>query len=86
MGSPFGDPRDAVAVVDPPRTGLAEGAARALGDLAPRFALYVSCDPATLARDCRTLAASGYETLRVRPVDMFPQTPHVETLALLARR
>lgn len=86
IGAPFGDPRDAVAVVDPPRTGLAEGAVRALGDLAPRFVLYVSCDPATLARDCRTLAASAYEVVRVRPVDMFPQTPHVETLALLARR
>jgi 23S rRNA (uracil1939-C5)-methyltransferase len=75
-----------VVVVDPPRAGLAGKALRRLGRIgAPRL-VYVSCNPTTLAGDVKTLREEyGYELLRARPVDMFPHTPHVETVALLER-
>jgi 23S rRNA (uracil1939-C5)-methyltransferase len=73
-----------VVVVDPPRAGLAGKALRRVGGLgAPRL-VYVSCNPTTLASDVKALVGEyGYELERVRPVDMFPHTPHVETVALL---
>jgi 23S rRNA (uracil1939-C5)-methyltransferase len=79
-----GDPD--VVVVDPPRAGLSHKAIRRLGRLeAPRI-VYLSCNPTTLAGNVKELAASwGYELERVRPVDMFPHTPHVESVALLTR-
>jgi 23S rRNA (uracil1939-C5)-methyltransferase len=75
-----------VVVVDPPRAGLAGKALRRLGEIgAPRL-VYVSCNPTTLAGDVKTLCGEyGYELVRARPVDMFPHTPHVETVALLER-
>jgi 23S rRNA (uracil1939-C5)-methyltransferase len=75
-----------VVVVDPPRAGLAGKALRRLGAIgAPRL-VYVSCNPTTLAGDMKALRGEyGYEVLRARPVDMFPHTPHVETVALLER-
>jgi 23S rRNA (uracil1939-C5)-methyltransferase len=75
-----------VVVVDPPRAGLAGKALRRLGRIgAPRI-VYVSCNPTTLAGDVKQLAADwGYGLVRARPVDMFPHTPHVETVALLER-
>jgi 23S rRNA (uracil1939-C5)-methyltransferase len=75
-----------VVVVDPPRAGLSGKAVRRLGRIgAPRI-VYVSCNPTTLAGNVKQLAADwGYELLRARPVDMFPHTPHVETVALLER-
>jgi 23S rRNA (uracil1939-C5)-methyltransferase len=84
LHSRSGDPD--VVVVDPPRAGLAGKALRRLGELgAPRI-VYVSCNPTTLASDVKTLAGDyGYHLLRARPVDMFPHTPHVETVALLER-
>jgi 23S rRNA (uracil1939-C5)-methyltransferase len=51
----------------------------------PRRMVYVSCDPATLARDLGILQEQGYKTLEVQPVDMFPQTSHVETVVLITR-
>jgi 23S rRNA (uracil1939-C5)-methyltransferase len=73
-------------VVDPPRAGLSGKALRRLGRLeAPRI-VYVSCNPTTLAANVKELAKEwGYTLERVRPVDMFPHTPHVESLALLSR-
>jgi 23S rRNA (uracil1939-C5)-methyltransferase len=73
-----------VVVVDPPRAGLAGKAVRRVGELqAPRL-VYVSCNPTTLAGNAKELAGDfGYRLERVRPVDMFPHTPHVETVALL---
>ncbi len=82
LAAPLGGRPDAV-VLDPPRTGLAPGAAEALAALrAPRIA-YLSCDPATLARDVRVLCDRGYAIAAVRGLDLFPQTPHVEALVEL---
>ena len=79
-----GDPD--VVVIDPPRAGLSGRAVRHLGRLAPRRIVYVSCNPTTLAGNAKDLVAEwGYRLERVRPVDMFPHTPHVEAVALLAR-
>lgn len=77
-----GDPD--LVVVDPPRAGLAGRALRRLAELqAPRI-VYVSCNPTTLAGDLKVLCGeAGYELKRVKPVDMFPHTPHVECVALL---
>lgn len=72
---------DAV-VLDPPRTGAARAVAAIAALRAPRV-VYVSCDPATLARDVRAFAAAGYALVRVQPVDLFPQTYHVESVAEL---
>jgi 23S rRNA (uracil1939-C5)-methyltransferase len=79
-----GDPD--VVVVDPPRAGLAGKALRRLGEIgAPRI-VYVSCNPTTLASDLKRLRVDyGYALVRARPIDMFPHTPHVETVALLER-
>jgi 23S rRNA (uracil1939-C5)-methyltransferase len=75
-----------VVVVDPPRAGLAGKALRRTGDLgAPRL-VYVSCNPTTLASDLQVLRDEyGYELERCRPVDMFPHTPHVESVSVLSR-
>jgi 23S rRNA (uracil1939-C5)-methyltransferase len=72
-------------IVDPPRTGLSDAARRAVGGgLAPRL-IYVSCDTATLARDVRSLVESGYRLTGLRAFDLFPNTPHVETVAVFDR-
>jgi 23S rRNA (uracil1939-C5)-methyltransferase len=75
-----------IAVVDPPRAGLSGKALRALARLeAPRI-VYVSCNPTTLAGNVKDLVGDwGYRLVRVRPVDMFPHTPHVESVSLLER-
>jgi 23S rRNA (uracil1939-C5)-methyltransferase len=74
-----------LAVVDPPRSGLGEGVARSLANLgAPRI-IYVSCDPATLARDLVPILAAGYRVEQVHLVDLFPQTYHLESVVHLAR-
>jgi 23S rRNA (uracil1939-C5)-methyltransferase len=75
-----------VVVVDPPRAGLAGKALKRVGSLgAPRL-VYVSCNPTTLASDVKALQAEhGYRLERVQPVDMFPHTPHVESVSLLTR-
>ena len=74
------------AVVDPPRTGMTPAALDALVAHAPRTLVYVSCDPATLARDAGRLAAHGYTLAEVQPVDMFPQTFHIESVSRFVRK
>src|SRR5262245_17214001 len=75
-----------VAVVDPPRAGLSGKALRRLARLEPNRIVYVSCNPTTLAGNVKELEAEwGYRLVRARPVDMFPHTPHIETVALLER-
>ncbi len=73
------------AVVDPPRAGIDRFALDALIEHGPARLVYVSCDPATLARDAKRLIAAGYRLAEVQPVDVFPQTYHVESVALFAR-
>jgi 23S rRNA (uracil1939-C5)-methyltransferase len=77
-------PVDAV-VVDPPRAGLPAAVLARLADLAPRRLVYVSCAPRTLARDLHALVAAGWRVTAIRPVDLFPHTPHLETVAALER-
>lgn len=75
-----------VIVVDPPRKGCDEMCLKTMVSIAPKRIVYVSCDPATLARDLKYLCENGYELMRVRPCDMFPQTVHVETVVLMSRK
>ncbi len=75
-----------VAVLDPPRSGLSRAALDGLMALAPAMVAYVSCDPATLARDGRRMARHGYRLVHITPFDMFPQTYHIETISLWERR
>ena len=71
-----------IVVLDPPRAGAGPEVIRELAAFGPRRMVYVSCDPATLARDAVYLAAAGYRLVEAQPVDLFPQTFHVETVAL----
>ena len=73
------------AVIDPPRVGMDAAAMDALINLQPRQIVYVSCDPATLARDAKRLTTAGYTLPDVQPVDMFPQTYHIESVAHFVR-
>ncbi|MBQ4570016.1 MAG: 23S rRNA (uracil(1939)-C(5))-methyltransferase RlmD [Ruminococcus sp.] len=75
-----------VIVIDPPRKGCDSALIRTISEMSPQRVVYVSCDPATLARDLKLFAELGYETLEVTPVDMFPRTSHVETVARLYRK
>jgi len=77
--------RPDVVTVDPPRKGLAEDVVRAVADMAPQRVVYVSCDPATLARDVGRFAELGYAAQRAAAVDMFPRADHVESVAKLVR-
>jgi len=74
-----------VVVLDPPRKGCEASLLETVSRLSPSRIVYVSCDPATCARDCRILAEKGYALCSVTPVDMFPRTAHVETVVLLSK-
>jgi 23S rRNA (uracil1939-C5)-methyltransferase len=78
--------RASVVVADPPRAGFHPKALTALAEMAPARIVYVSCNPSTLARDVSDLARHGYRLEWVQPVDMFPQTPHIEAVARLRRQ
>jgi 23S rRNA (uracil1939-C5)-methyltransferase len=77
--------RPDVVVVDPPRAGLSKKVVRRMIECEARRIVYVSCNPTTLAPNAAQLTEAGYRLRRVRPVDMFPQTPHIECVALLER-
>lgn len=79
-----GENIDAV-IMDPPRSGSDEAFLEALCSLKPEKVLYISCNPETQARDLDYLMARGYQVQRIQPVDMFPQTNHVETVVLISR-
>jgi 23S rRNA (uracil1939-C5)-methyltransferase len=78
--------RPDVIMVDPPRAGLSAKIVRRIIEAAPGRIVYVSCNPTTLAPNAAQLIEAGYELKRVHPVDMFPQTPHIECVAVLDRR
>ena len=77
--------RPDVITVDPPRKGLAEDVVVSIAQMAPRRVVYVSCDPATLARDIKRFTKNGYRPVKAAAVDLFPRTHHVESVALLVR-
>jgi 23S rRNA (uracil1939-C5)-methyltransferase len=74
-----------VVVIDPPRAGLSQKMIRRVIECEPKRIVYVSCNPTTLAPNAAQLGEAGYRLRRVRPVDMFPQTPHIECVALLEK-
>ncbi len=74
-----------VVILDPPRKGCEERLLDAVASVRPKRIVYISCKPSTLARDLNYLAQKGYETLKVIPVNMFPKTSHIESIALLER-
>jgi 23S rRNA (uracil1939-C5)-methyltransferase len=74
-----------IILVDPPRAGILPKALDRIIDMQPKTLAYVSCDPATLARDIKRLRRSGFELVSVQPFDMFPQTAHIETVVLMQR-
>lgn len=75
-----------IVVVDPPRKGCAESLLDTIVEMKPERVVYVSCDPATLARDLKYLDAKGYQVVKARAVDMFPNSAHVESVCLLQRK
>jgi len=77
--------RPDVCLLDPPRAGLSQKIVRRVIETAPRRIVYISCNPTTLAPNAAQLVEAGYALRRVVPVDMFPQTPHIECVALLER-
>ncbi len=77
--------RPDVIVVDPPRKGCDEECLRTMVAMSPERIVYVSCDSATLSRDLKYLCGNGYKLMKVRPVDMFPHTVHVETVVLMSK-
>ena len=84
--SACGGKRPDVAVIDPPRKGSTEVLVKCFAELGIPRVVYVSCDPDTLARDCKWFCENGYEIGEVTPVDMFPRTGHVESVVCLTRK
>jgi 23S rRNA (uracil1939-C5)-methyltransferase len=84
LGEPLREPAD-IVIVDPPRVGLTAKALRRTIRLGAPSVVYVSCNPASLARDLRSFLEAGYRAASLSPFDLFPHTPHLETLAILVR-
>jgi len=81
-----GGVRPDVVIVDPPRAGCEERVLAAIAGVTPQRIVYVSCNPASLARDLRYLEEHGYRALVAQPLDLFPATSHVETVVLMSRK
>jgi 23S rRNA (uracil1939-C5)-methyltransferase len=79
------DVKPEVVLVDPPRTGLNPKVLEAIVQRNTPYVVYISCDPATLARDGKKLAASGFHLANIAIFDMFPQTFHIETISIWER-
>jgi tRNA/tmRNA/rRNA uracil-C5-methylase (TrmA/RlmC/RlmD family) len=77
--------RTQTIVVDPPRTGLSREAIESIAKLDAERVIYVSCDPPTMARDARRLLDAGYRMVSLKGFDLFPNTPHVETVGVFDR-
>ena len=77
--------RPDVVVLDPPRAGVSQKVIQRVVEAAPRRIVYVSCNPSTLAPNAAALVQAGWTLAKLRPVDMFPQTPHIECVALFER-
>jgi 23S rRNA (uracil1939-C5)-methyltransferase len=75
------DEKPDAVLVDPPRSGLSREALDLIVEAGPERLVYVSCDPATMARDAKRLSAAGFKLIRVIPIDLFPQTFHIETIS-----
>jgi 23S rRNA (uracil1939-C5)-methyltransferase len=82
---PFMDIKPDIAIIDPPRAGIAPAAMKGLLQCQPGQIAYISCDPSTLARDLKQLVAADYRIDSITPFDMFPQTYHIETIAILKK-
>ena len=78
-------PKPDVVIADPPRAGMNPKTVNDLIELSPKKLVYVSCNPATQARDIKLFAEAGYKLIKIRPVDMFPHTYHIENVALLIK-
>jgi 23S rRNA (uracil1939-C5)-methyltransferase len=79
-------PRPSVMIIDPPRSGMHEKVVKQVVELAPQRIVYVSCNPATQARDLKLMTGPGqYVIKEVQPVDMFPHTYHIENVVLLEK-
>lgn len=85
VGKSVPQERPSTVIVDPPRAGLSSEAIKYLISLQPEKILYISCNPATQAENCKRLEAAGYRIKRLIPVDQFPHTPHVENIAFLQK-
>jgi tRNA/tmRNA/rRNA uracil-C5-methylase (TrmA/RlmC/RlmD family) len=88
LSGEFLSPADEIdlIILDPPRSGCSGSVLKAIVDLKPQNVIYISCNPATQARDVKYLNEHGYAVLSLLPVDMFPQTEHIEVIGLLATR
>ena len=78
-------PKPDLIILDPPRSGLHQNTVEDVIKINPEKIVYVSCNPATQARDIKLFAEAGYKLIKMRPVDMFPHTFHIENVALLIR-
>ena len=78
--------KPSAVLVDPPRKGLTESFIKASAAMQPKKITYISCNPATMARDIKLYEELGFKLTKVQPVDLFPQTHHVETVVLMSRR
>ncbi|MCK5085975.1 MAG: 23S rRNA (uracil(1939)-C(5))-methyltransferase RlmD, partial [Melioribacteraceae bacterium] len=74
-----------IMIIDPPRSGMNPKTVKDVIQLLPSKIVYVSCNPTTQARDIKLLSEAGYKLQKIRPVDMFPHTHHIENVALLVK-